>query len=592
MDPHSLTNIERKVLSKAFKPKHNDISQKEDLPTFSVSQKLRQSATQGSQADVSQGFSISQSFQQVFFPTQNYDFSGISTDLDEDLSNRLRELVETSPPLTKIALPGRKLMVQELKFAVPMVITGTAGTILEVTSGSFIIDFSKYPEVHSNSCEKTTFCELAIHFPAKSEQGQCPSLFSLKSLNSRLELRDCFLTSTAYHRHSHDAPTLISTCISTVQGAHVTMRSCHVIGFTQVVEIEAQSEMWVEKCHFEECQGDFIVAHSPKLVIIEESVLERGHGGGIKVNYVQIGRRSASGTYPHTDSTRKRGEETREVRIEGCEIKHMNGAGVHIWSESSYPLSLTIALNHNKVSECKAEAVSLQHITLRSLLIASNDMSCNQGSGIWLQKVRGSSDESISLSFNRTFDSYAGYGIYLYDVFAVLDNNECFRNNRNFYSVGGLLLGGTTTYGSEINIRRCTFHTNGENGLHLLDFPSSVIIDSCLLFENFLNGLYMTRSVRYKHTEGLVALVRSQVSRNRRYGLSISRVPCEVVETVIAENNQGAVEMDEDSKGLVRFAETNSTRLRELVKGDIGGDWGSLFPEKKPLCNNLDCRLL
>jgi len=157
------------------------------------------------------------------------------------------------------------------------------------------------------------------------------------------------------------------------------------------------------------------------------------------------------------------------------------------------------------------------------------------------------------------------------------------------------MLGGTTTYGTEMAIRRCTFHTNGENGLHLSDFPSSILIDSCLIFENFLNGLYLTRSPRDRHhrvTEGPVALVKCQISRNRRFGLSVSRVPCELVETVIAENSRGAVEVDEESKGLIRFGETNSTRLRELIKGDIGGEWGSLFPEKKPLCNHLDCCLL
>ena len=157
------------------------------------------------------------------------------------------------------------------------------------------------------------------------------------------------------------------------------------------------------------------------------------------------------------------------------------------------------------------------------------------------------------------------------------------------------MLGGTTVYGSEMAIRRCTFHTNGENGLHLSDFPSSILIDSCLIFENFLNGLYLTRPApqrRHKGAEGIVTLVRCQVSRNRRFGLVVSKVPCELVETVVAENSKGAVEVDEESKGLIRFGETNSSRLRELIKGDIGGEWGSLFPEKKPLCNNLDCHLL
>lgn len=72
----------------------------------------------------------------------------------------------------------------------------------------------------------------------------------------------------------------------------------------------------------------------------------------------------------------------------------------------------------------------MKHIALENLQITSNDLSCNQGSGIWLQKVRGvSPDAPLSIAFNRCFDSYSGYGMYLYDAAMMLDNNECFRNN-------------------------------------------------------------------------------------------------------------------------------------------------------------------
>lgn len=148
----------------------------------------------------------------------------------------------------------------------------------------------------------------------------------------------------------------------------------------------------------------------------------------------------------------------------------------------------------------------------------------------------------------------------------------------------------------EMVVRRCTFHTNGENGVEIRDYSNAVTIESCLIFENFHNGLYVTRAIREGTRTieggGLLSLRRSQISRNRRYGLSLSKVPCELLETVIAENNSGAIEVDEDSKSLIQFADTTPTRLRELVKGEIGGEWGHLYPEKKPLCDNLECLLL
>ena len=48
-----------------------------------------------------------------------------------------------------------------------------------------------------------------------------------------------------------------------------------------------------------------------------------------------------------------------------------------------------------------------------------------------------STEDMLKISFNRCFDSYTGYGIYMYDTGGELDNNEAFGN-----AIGGIVIAG------------------------------------------------------------------------------------------------------------------------------------------------------
>jgi hypothetical protein len=56
----------------------------------------------------------------------------------------------------------------------------------------------------------------------------------------------------------------------------------------------------------------------------------------------------------------------------------------------------------------------------------------------------------------------------------------------------------------------------------------------------------------------------------------------ELDEVTITDNTKKAIFIDNLSKEMLTFR--NEKVDRELIKGDIGGEWGQLWPKKKKSC--------
>jgi hypothetical protein len=267
---------------------------------------------------------------------------------------------------------------------------------------------------------------------------------------------------------------------------------------------------------------------------------------------------------------------------------------------------MTLHALHNKILNCKRDALAIRHVALHELLISYNDLYSNQGSSIWIQKVyRASLDSKIVVSFNRCFDSQAGYGIYLYSSHGLLDNNESYRNG-----LGGIMVVGSSgkeELDGNLVIRKCTVHTNGENGLTVMDFCQGVVyIEQCRITENYHNGIYLSQSrdpapptphaplsasskiAPMLTAPGSIIVDHCIIARNRRYGITMSKVPCELSETDFIDNKLGTVSSGE-SKHMLKIA--TSERSREI--NQISQEWASQH-QKPALCGKgaKDCLLL
>lgn len=145
----------------------------------------------------------------------------------------------------------------------------------------------------------------------------------------------------------------------------------------------------------------------------------------------------------------------------------------------------------------------------------------------------------------------------------------------------------------DLSIVGCSVHTNGENGITVLDFArGTVTIERCKVFENYHSGLYLLQSQELPHsTKGEVHIRHCDLSHNRQYGVTLSMIKCSITETTIADNQEGAVSLDERSKQLLTFTSHSPEQVRSLVQGSIGGDWGSLYPEKRGFCSRSNCHI-
>ena len=154
----------------------------------------------------------------------------------------------------------------------------------------------------------------------------------------------------------------------------------------------------------------------------------------------------------------------------------------------------------------------------------------------------------------------------------------------------------------DLLITRGVIYTNGENGITVLDFARGIVnIEHCKVYENFHNGLYFLQSqesatvstkveqVLPQASKGEIHVQHCEIMRNRQYGVTLSMIKCYISETSILDNTAGAVSLDERSKQLLKFTTQGPEEVRELVQGSIGGDWGSLYPEKRGLCGRSSC---
>jgi hypothetical protein len=617
------TNIERKVLRNTLISNSNYLKYKDESTSrpsgLSMSSKLLNSVTNSRNIlsmDItnlnSDVFSISQSMQNFLFKP-DLDPSHSETQLYTDIFlNSLYDILNASEPGATVTLPDKHIILGDLHLSVPIILKGAPGTILEIRGGTITVDLDDYEPQQSDEQPKLVLCEMSIVFNYNgfSSDSKHPTLFNIEARNTFLEVRDCDIKSvsnelqnvTEEFREIYDICFFISgnsrnTHKQGNYNSRLVVKSCNISNFFEVARAGVQSSLSIEKAHFTQTTGSCINLKSPREFNLISSVIEKAAKCGVVIKFTE-------NSIVDTPKLSRKERELSTVKMDGNEIRGIGACGVLISAENKTQSFSGFLLSNNKITNCKQDAIAIRQVVLQSLEISSNDLNCNSGTSIWLQKVSlVESGRNILLSYNRCFDSYAGYGIYLYDTCAELENNECFRNN-----LGGLMIVGSpikeaTGQLSDLLIKNCTIHTNGENGITILDYlKGSIKISTCKIHENYHNGVYLLQSREStptkRHSDKVVPTIgdllieNSEIFLNKLYGITLSKILCTISATIISDNQEGAISLDEESRKLLKFKDEDETQLRKFIQGSIGGEWGKLYQEKKKGCGNNDCMLL
>jgi len=230
--------------------------------------------------------------------------------------------------------------------------------------------------------------------------------------------------------------------------------------------------------------------------------------------------------------------------------------------------SANFLFTHNKIARNQKEGLALKHIQLKSLKIANNDFNSNALTGIWLQKVNRTCQNSVfSLELNRSFDSALGYGLYLYSICADLEQNEIFRNN-----LGGIMLTGSCSssiydISRQVTVNQCSFQSNRQNGVNILDFSNQVLFSQCKITENSKNGcFFMNSEGKIESLKNFVEVKYCDISENEEFAATVVRYKCRFIGNSLLENKEGTYRMAENSKHLIEFDEPNCDALVTIKK--------------------------
>ncbi|CAG9313042.1 unnamed protein product [Blepharisma stoltei] len=632
----NLSNIERKILKNTFYHNTNDLHLKEESMSnrsqFSISGKFQPSISRPSM-EISRAISQDsfRTIEQLFsIGLQDIDLSRLSFQDENDVALRLQEVIRKAAPGALITLPAQNISLNGLLITSPITIKGTPGCSLEIVNGSIVVDFSSHSKesMISSLPETALMCELSIIFNLNGKIDPSgtspPALFIMDSPNTSLEVRDCEIKSinhlekpivSAVEDSSEELQDICfwangisfkrhATRIDLRYNSSLIIKSCNISNFHEVIKGGINSSIHIEKTHINNCFGNGVSILNPVVFELYESVIQNCQKNSVEIRVIPNSSFGKTGSRsPSLTSSRE--IQSRNIRIEGNDIKNSGAYGISIWSEQVSHFPSIVNIEKNKIEQSSKEGLAIRHLALQDLFISSNDFSWSQGSGLWLQKVYKLSQESqITVMLNRCFDSCGGYGIYLYEAGGIFDNNEMFRN-----SLGGIMVVGSSNKEAEIEtnleIKKCKIFGNGENGVTVLDFyQGGIEIDQCKISENYHNGVYLMQSrdqishvkgkdqIAPENLRGTVVLSNNDISMNKGYGVTIAKFKVLIKKTIIGDNTQGAMLIGEGSKELVTFLD-NPEEIKHNINGNVEGPKQVIMQEGGRVCGkgSLKCEI-
>lgn len=451
-----LSNLQRKVMRNTFINNSNDLRLRDefgskqsisDVFRVSKSRESRPMETSGlSKVLGTQGVSFSQSLDHLLQTTKELDLSHFPQ-TSEDTAAKLQDSLLRAETGSTVVLPPIHLRVNSLRLCNPLTLKGSPGTVLELTNGSIVVDFSSQSKesILGRPCDRVVICELSLVFSADKRHldSKAPAaLFVVDTPNSFLEVRDCDIRSLSTEPNasveSSGLGSVQDVCLwvngfssRRVTGTgfcSVFVTSCNISGFYEFIKGGSLCKVQVEKCHISDCSGSAMSLSNPCEVLVYQSVIERCQGSAIDIRLSGEGPRQNRGSRSGSLSTSK-DLSPKTIIITGNDLRATGAYGVTLWAEHQAAVAISVTISKNKIMNCGKEGLAVRHLSLCDLNVFSNDFSVNKGSGCWFQKVyKLYSESTISISLNRAFDSHAGYGIYLYDTAGIMDGNECFRN--------------------------------------------------------------------------------------------------------------------------------------------------------------------
>ena len=511
----NLTSIEKKVIKNTLLTNSNCLQTKERSHShMSLFSRQSKQCSTIFQADLS--ISRSSLFESLLKikPESKDSFKSLQKTLDE------------LKPEEVLTLPAEKTVISSLVIKKSVHIKGVSGSSLVIEDSGFHL---ASPRI------KVFISELKV-----SVTGTSGVLVSAGEVD--LEVADCVVVGNEENR-------FISFDDSDgVRMGRVSLSSCDVTGFSEVIKSSEGCSVLVNRCHLSSCSGHGLFLFSPSLVQITMNLIEKCKKSGIEI--------------VHT-SSKSTSSIKQDILIEENDIVHNHGPGVSIYSDTFHELSGSITIKSNKISHNKKEGISIRHLGTTSLICSNNDFTYNTLSSCWIQKLQHLSNSEFEISSNRFSDSLLGYGLYVYSAVFTLTKNEIFRN-----SLGGVFITGKCS-SSDLNknfmIMSCCIDSNGGNGVEINDFSNSVIVESSKLSENTKSGLCCMNSLKYETGKTRVEAKYCEMSCNSEYGVVVVRCRCNFLKLNITDNSMGEMLFGENSSELVRFDDRLYSTTSDLI---------------------------
>lgn len=151
-----------------------------------------------------------------------------------------------------LILPPQRLLFDGLHIPSPVTLRGSPGSVLEVQSGSIVVDFSSASKETCSEDSAFVLCECSVVFGSSVMRSDrlspTPALIVMEDSNCNVEIRDCAIRGEV----ETDVETVCFVCNGagftknpTRAALHynsaLTILSCNVSGFSEILRAGANS---------------------------------------------------------------------------------------------------------------------------------------------------------------------------------------------------------------------------------------------------------------------------------------------------------------------------------------------------------------
>ena len=574
-------------------------------------------------------FHINHSTKNIYAPRKK----NLSNDANNNkISLIIKEKIENSKINEEILLPPLQINLDSLIITKPIRIRGQINSCIYINEGPILIDFESFSNngnIKGTNNVKFSQIQIIYNDSKSNKDKKITSLFIIHP-GSFLELEDCDIVfQNKKNEHISSAPPTFlggfkdkksvafllfsnkkEEKFKKYNPSALTLTNSRVHNFYQSIRAGHNCIININKSAFIQNYGKAIVMINPIFLKISESLFEYNEDNNIHIKFLN------ECLY----------EEKRKLFFNKNEFNESIGNNICIEGIKKEKLDLSIVITKNNFHNGKTDSVLIYELIYNYFEITDNSFKKNKGNGLNIQKSFYNNNnqnnnlyQPIKIKDNKFIENNR-FGVFINDCIIEAISNKLSLNRQsgmilcniliddpkkglegvNIGSIKGEFSSLQKPFKKSSMILKNSFYENGENGLYIYGYPYQINIQESVFTSNCKNGINIDLDCLYTNNNDFdiklkeyklitqidkiykmcnIKLNKCILEKNMSHGIVLNSCFLYCEETFIIKNLNYAISIKKRE-----YHNCFKEGKKNLISGNIGGDWGEININKDSYC--------